>query len=482
MPLRSRHVAAAFALVLLGAARVAHADAPPPPPGSGYNPHMGSWLADPRISNGQGWRVGDFELHPSIGAEIGADSNWFMRTDKTGFLNGPPGAPVQATPVMRITPAFALTTASPQNKPGENVEPPKVNVNLSAALSYNEFFGVLNPEQRNVGANVNGRVDFLPGRPFSVGLFALYTRTLNPNTSGNPDSSFNRNDVGGGLELVLQPGGGTLDWRLGYQIRGGVFDQAAAVPFTNLQHDIYTKGRWKFRPRTAFLYDANFRFMNYTNSTSYNWLLDGTPMRTRLGMSGLVTSRIALTGMLGWASTFLNTNGLAQAAPGSGNATPSAPPQWNSIIAQAEAKFFLTANPEAGEAPANASFSTIAIGYVRDYQASFLSNFYGWDRGYAKWQWFIGPKAAISVEGGVGAAQYGDVYVRNQTTPVKGHFVTVKPDASIFGEYRILPSLAVNISGRFTGEFSNETVPANGGTYVMDWKRFEGFAGVRWFM
>lgn len=474
MLLRTRPATVAFVVALFGVVGTASADPPPAPPGTGYTPHMGSWLADPRISNGQGFRVGDFELHPSVGAEIGADSNWFMRSDRAGFINGPP---VVATPVMRITPAFALTTASPQNKPGENVEPSKVNAQLSAALSYNEFFGVLVPEQRNVGANVNGRVDFLPSRPFSVGIYAVYARTLNPNTSGNPDASFNRNDVGGGLELILQPGSGTLDWRVGYQARGGLFDQAAAVPFTNLQHDIYTKGRWKFRPRTAFLYDANFRFLSYTNTTSYNWLFDGTPMRARLGMSGLVTTRIALTGMLGWASTFLSTSGLNQAQP-----NPNPPPQWNSLIAQAEVKFFLTGNPEVGETPANASLSTIALGYVRDYQTSFLSNFYGWDRGYVRWQWFIGPKAAISLEGGAGAAQYGDVYQRNVQAPIKGHFTTVKPSASVFAEYRILPSLAVNVSGRFTGEFSNEVVPANGGNYVLDWKRFEGFAGVRWFM
>lgn len=478
MSLRSRSASVAFALVLLGVGRTAFADPPPAAPGSGYAPSMGSWLADPRISNGQGFKAGDFELHPSLGAEIGADTNWFMRTDKQGFLNGPPGAPVQATPVMRITPNFAVTTASAQNKPGENVEPAKVNLQLSAGLTYNEFFGVLKPEQRNVGANVNGRVDFLPGRPFSVGLFALYTRTLNPSATGLTD--FNRNDVGGGLELILQPGGGTLDWRLGYQVRGGLFDNSAVSPFNNVQNDIYTKGRWKFRPRTALLYDANFRFMTYMQQSSYNFLADGTPMRARLGIAGLVTSRVGLTGMLGWASTFLNTSGFNQAQP-----NPNPPPQWNSLVAQAEIKFFLTGNPEAGEQPAGGSFSTIALGYVRDYQTSFLSNFYGWDRGYLKWQWFIGPKAAISVEGGAGAAQYGDVYQRtgaNTANLIRRGFVTVKPDAMVFGEYRILPSLGVNVSGRFTGEFSNETVQASGGTYAMDWKRFEAFAGVRWFM
>src|SRR5207248_277852 len=135
--------------------------------------------------------------------------NYFMRTDRAGFINSDP----KASPIMRITPSFFMMTSPPEGKPGGNSEMPKVAVQLGAALSYNEFFGVLTPEQRNVGANVIGRVDFLPNRPFAVGISALYTRTINPNPTGNPDARFDRNDVGGGIDFTIQPGGGTLDWK-----------------------------------------------------------------------------------------------------------------------------------------------------------------------------------------------------------------------------------------------------------------------------
>lgn len=475
-------VIAASVLAIVGWASVAGAQSAslPAAPNDGvYTNGMSNWISDKRIRDGQGIRVGEFELHPGIGAQIGVDTNYFMRTDKAGFINSDP----KIAPVMRITPSFFMMTSPPEGKPGGNAEMPKVGVQLGAALAYNEMFGVLTPEQRNLGANVFGRVDFLPTRPFSVGILALYNRTINPNPTGSPDNRFDRNDVGGGIDFTVQPGGGTLDWRLGYQVRAAIFDQSANVPFNNLQHEIFTKGRWKFRPRTAFVYDATFRFLTYTGvSAALNSLYDATPVRARLGITGLVSNRFGILALVGWGSSFFNTNGLPQMAAN----VP--PPQYNSLIAQAEAKFYIGANPEAGEVATSAAVSTFAIGYIRDFAGSFLSNYYGWDKGYARFQWFLGGgKFLVSVEGGAGAAQYGPVYAMN--TQLLPGFTTVKPDAMLFTEYRILPTFGINLTGRFTGEYPVGGYPAGGipqggmmgGNYDLRYTRFEAFAGARLF-
>ncbi|MDW8362679.1 MAG: hypothetical protein RMK74_09775, partial [Myxococcales bacterium] len=39
------------------------------------------WLEDRRRAEGIGIRVGDLELHPGIGAEVGYDSNVFLQSD-----------------------------------------------------------------------------------------------------------------------------------------------------------------------------------------------------------------------------------------------------------------------------------------------------------------------------------------------------------------------------------------------------------------
>ena len=39
------------------------------------------WLSDSRYGNGIGIRTGNFELHPSLSAEFGYDSNYFQRAE-----------------------------------------------------------------------------------------------------------------------------------------------------------------------------------------------------------------------------------------------------------------------------------------------------------------------------------------------------------------------------------------------------------------
>jgi hypothetical protein len=81
------------------------------------------WLKDRRYQEGSGIRVGDLELHPGIGGEIGYDSNWFLRTHKTApagqeFVNGPPNNEAVGAGVLRLTPSFSVSTLSPQRLEG----------------------------------------------------------------------------------------------------------------------------------------------------------------------------------------------------------------------------------------------------------------------------------------------------------------------------------------------------------------------------
>src|SRR5262245_7397780 len=65
------------------------------------------WLADRRYTEGIGFRVGDFELHPGAAAEFGYDSNFLHRAD--------PDDPVGSLH-LKITPSFSLSTLSPQRR------------------------------------------------------------------------------------------------------------------------------------------------------------------------------------------------------------------------------------------------------------------------------------------------------------------------------------------------------------------------------
>jgi len=449
--------------------------------------HAQGWLADRRYAEGIGIKTGDFEIHPGIGLFAGVDSNWFQRTYNTGFVNGCPGACPDAAGIIGVTPSIYISTLGPQRKEGDvNAAPPTVDFRLGADATYRAFIGnqdIIN--QNGVGglsADLTGRLVILPKRPFSVGLQAGYTRTLAPNPNGNQNESFDQNLINVGADFTITPGGGTLDWKFGYNGNFDFFDAAnGGAPFNNLQNTVFTRGSWKFGPKTAVIYDGNFAFVNYSQqTTAFNGLQNSTPLRSRLGLNGLLGSRFGLTAFAGYGGSFAQT-------PAAWGASGSTPSQYDSFIGQLEAKFFLTANPGTTENPneVGLSVSSIALGYNRDFAQSYLGSYYGSDRGYLKFSFFFGGRVLVSLEGGGGAREYPQIF---DSTGAKigpnGGFLDGAVDATLFAEYRFTNTLGLNLTGKYTEEISSTAIPADtsGNLYHMAFRRFEAYLGFRWFM
>jgi hypothetical protein len=454
------------------------------------------WLKDRMYQEGAGVRTGDLEWHPGIGIVGGYDSNYLLRTDQTGgacgaagCINGAPSAPVKGTPEMQVTPSLSLATLGPQRREGEtNAAPPTIAFRLNASGTYREFFGQITPEQRNFSADVNARLDILPEHPFGGSVFASYDRTIQPNSvNGDPDLSFNRDTVGVGAEVATQPGGGTLDWHLGYQFTDTLFEESASQQYANYVNQAYMRGRWKFRPRTALIYDASIGFFHYENPATFGAdagaagavspLLNSTPVRSRIGINGLVTPRLSFLGMVGYGGSFF--------APAT--ATDGVQ-QYDSVIGQAEVKFYLAAQP--GDSGATSlTLSSIAVGYARDFSPSYLADFFGTDRGYLKFSYFFAGRALISLEGGAGAIEYPTVTFLAANTPPHPAFTDVRLDATLYGEYRFTNYFGLNLTVKYTDNISNTVLdigPATPGgvtqLLAMQWQRFEVYAGVRLFL
>jgi hypothetical protein len=437
------------------------------------------WLRDRRLSEGAGIRAGDFEIHPGIAGEIGYDSNWFLRSPKEGpnITNGAPQAPVLAAGLLRITPSLSLSTLGPQRRAeAPDVEPPKVMFRAGLSATYREFFGDEDVRrQRNVSGGADARLDIMPQRTLGGAVYGNYVRTIQPNiVTANPDLSFNRDDVGAGAELNTQPHGGTLDWHFGYQFHTTIFEQDSVNNlFNNHTHEAYTRGRWKFRPRTALIYDGTLRFTQYSNpSENPGGLHNSTPVRARIGLNGLVTSRLALLALAGWGSSFFETGGNPNIN------------QFDSIIGQAELKWFLSGAPEGDAGGMSLLLSSISVGYVRDFQNSYLSDFYGTDRGYLNLSYFFAGRALITFTGGVGAIEYPKIFFPDGSTR-HDSWTDVRADATLFGEYRFADSLGINTTLRYSANFSDNQVPltpARDQVFDMNWRRFEAFLGVRWFL
>jgi hypothetical protein len=467
-------------------------------PSAAYAQDGPQWLKDRRYNEGAGIREGDLELHPGIAGEVGYDSNWFQRSSSNnGFVNSGPSTPPIPALVFRVTPSLYLSTLGPQRREGDvSTEPPSIRFRAGLNATYREFIGVSSDavasqpqndvsKQRNIGGNADARLEIAPERPFGAALFANYARTILPNEgTADPNLSFNRDDVGGGGELVVQPGSGTLDWHFGYQFHATLFEQSTGVPYDNTSNQLYTRGRWRFRPRTSLIYDATFGFFNYGKQADAlsAGLVNSTPIRARIGLNGLVTDRFSLVALVGWGASFYDNS--------SGNV-----PQYDSVIAQAELKWFLSASPGIAQSTdLGLALSSIAVGYTRDFANSYLGNFYGQDRGYLRFSYFFSGRTLVTLDGGVAAIEYPTMTWLATGDPRHAAFTDVRADATLFGEYRFTDSFGLNATLRYTENFSNTSVPQfdegrvppnpspAAASYDMAWNRFEAFVGVRWFL
>jgi hypothetical protein len=442
------------------------------------------WLKDRRYAEGVGIKAGDFEVHPGVAGEIGYDSNYFLRSQKSdpNNVNAAPQNPVQGAGMLRVTPSLYLSTISQQRETeaGTPTTPPNLRFRGGLSATYREFlFNSALTNQRNVSGAADANLEILPERPWGGALNASYMRTIQPTVLGDPNLSFNRDDVSAGATVITRPGGGTLDWQFGYQFHDTIFEDAEGQGLDNITHEAATRGRWKFRPKTALMYDATLRFISYTNpSNNPGGLHDSTPVRTRVGLNGLITPRLALLAIAGYGGSFYNTTNFSKVQ------------QYDSLIGQLEAKFFITPNP--GTDPAGTvtlALSSVAVGFTRDFQNSYLGDFYGSDKGYVKLSYFFAGRALVSFDGALGSIEYPTIF-NPDGTPRAASFTDIRAEATLFGEYRFSDTFGLNATMGYAENFSSTrlTVASPTGApgaqqfFDMNWQRFQAFLGARWFM
>jgi len=441
------------------------------------------WLKDRRYQEGAGIRVGDVELHPGIAGEVGYDSNWFLRTQKDGFANSNP----IETGMLRITPSFSLSTLTQKRLEDGTPSPerPPVVFRGGVSATYREFLSGNDQlrDQRNVSANADARLDINQGKPVGFGVFAGYQRLIQPSVVADPNLAFNRSDVNAGAEVIGMPGGGTFDIRGGYTFYGALFEESNGVPYTSLTHELSVKNRWRFRPRTALFQDTSLRFINYPNAQrALLYLNDSTPLRTRFGVTGLLTDRFGTLLAVGYGATFFKTP------------TAASTKQFDSFTAQAEGTFYLSTNPGTNS-PGQASLlmSTFTFGYMRDFQNSLLGNFYDSHKGYLRLVYFFGGKVLAQLDGDVEALGFPPVFLNNNPTAVVDEFTNIRVGGKLFAEYRFSDSFGINTTLDYHQMISDTQIPAGGtpatpgtppaaGAFDLNWQRFQAFVGARWFL
>ncbi len=440
------------------------------------------WIADRAIGEGMGVRTGDFELHPGLAGEIGFDSNYFQRAGTTpGALNGVNyqgvDTPILAAYRLRITPSLTLSTLGPQRRTGDtqSAPPPQFTFRSSLYASYNELFAAGNSydfsNQRHIDGGAKLNFEALPERPFSFDGNGDFTRMVSPSNDPAIVNSWNRDIIGGGAGVTWRPGGGMFDWRLGYDLRYTYFEADTYRGLTNTNHILGTRGRFKFLPRTALIYDGTATFIRYKFANAFR--NDGDIVQARLGVNGLVTNRFSVLALFGWADTFF--------AP---TVTPVRS-NYNSVVGQAELDWYVLPQPKLQPGDATVGLSVIGLGYVRDVSLSYLADYYRRDRGYAKVSYFIGGRFLVDLQGGYSRITHPPFTSQGQAF---NQISEDRVDAQLFTEYRTSDSLGLNATLRYDASLTKATLyyqAIGGNTPIADnlaFSRFQAWLGVRWFM
>ena len=294
----------------------------------------------------------------------------------------------------------------------------------SLYASYNELFGADEiVEQRHLDAGVGLRLDIAPQRQFgptSTGTSSgRASRRISP-TRPQPSTAARRAAESG---VTWRPGGGLFEWRVGYEGAYNYFEDDIYTDLNNVQHTIHTRGRWRFLPRSALIYDAEYTLTRYSDENSPQ--PDGDNLQARLGFSGLITRQLAFLGLLGWNSSFYE---------GVGQVTPAQ--DYDGYVAQAELKYFMQQGGSSDSA--RVGVSSLAAGFIRDFSNSYLGAFYVRDRGYMKFEYFMGNRFVASLEGGFARYSYPRI------SEAQGSFEQSRIDARLFGEYRLSDIVGLN--------------------------------------
>jgi hypothetical protein len=225
------------------------------------------------------------------------------------------------------------------------------------------------------------------------------------------------------------------------------------------------------------VYDGSIQFNSYADpqrAFDASGLLSSQPVRARVGLNGLITDSFSAMAMVGWGASFIDATLLPQQQ------------QYDSVIGQAELKWYVSPNPgTASPSDVSLALSSVALGYTRDFQTSYLGNYYGIDRGYLNFNFFFAGRALVTLSGGVAAIAYPTIWWPDQTFR-NASFTDLRADGTLFGEYRLANTFGLNATLRYSQNFSNtrisESEGVGGSFYGMAWQRFEAYLGARWFM
>ncbi|MFK7929566.1 MAG: outer membrane beta-barrel protein [Myxococcota bacterium] len=306
---------------------------------------------------------------------------------------------------LTITPGARLTYENPATK-----------VSLSGDYKIVKYFtGALSNADQFNDFDVTFSGDFLKDR--SVGFYLRERPSLVNNNAGNlgntPFHTRFRNDLSGGLQIRPGP---VLQFDLGGSFQ---YDNIRVPPGSadggsdsrGLNSRIggggVLKSEWKFLPRTSLVLDGDLtRFGWQQNAVSGGGntvqLPDSTHFRIMPGLRGRLTERVVVVAQLGYGSASYGSGAGATACttqPDCGDQSKLAGLQRLLAVAQVEYEL--------------AEGRSVSIGYRKDFDDVFFSNFMAYHRVYGAVTSDFGTRVSTGATASIRQESYRGEVSRN---------------------------------------------------------------------
>ena len=304
-----------------------------------------------------GLKLGDEAiLHAGVFADFGYDSNVFYGSNSEN-----------TSPVLHITPRLELTNAERDGSiPSGTYYDLVGSVDFLRYLSNNDDVS----KQSAINPSLGGTVEFSSGQALSLSLSDTFSRYQMAPYVANADPIIRDSNMAS-ASLRFAPGGGRLNIMLRYS---NLIDkyEGAYDGGSNMGNEGVLDIGWRWLPRTTLYAQIAQGAVTYLNSASGR--STSFPLRTRLGLRGLLTEKLSVNIAAGYNNSFYssgtNTNG------------------FGNLGALAEVNYTISTLTRAG------------LGYHHDFVNSpFLGQYYNMDAIYGTFQQMVASRVVTYLFG-----------------------------------------------------------------------------------
>ncbi|MCA9528758.1 MAG: outer membrane beta-barrel protein [Myxococcales bacterium] len=388
------------------------------------------WLADRARTEGPGFKVGRFVLHPGLGIEGGYDSNVFLTEHDQ-----------QGSGLLRATAHLNVTTrqgSRADEGESQTKSPSKVAFDAGVEGSYYHYF--IDQLGDNADGSARLSLEFNPDGAVGVRVHDTFQREIRPFTEPTlvpvqAVPKYGRNHNVAGLELRLGSKSGLLVGHIGYNFAFDIFDDKVFLYTKNFTHSVRGDLSWRFLPSTALIYEFEFDDQDYRDANSGDGTLvsDNRRVSSRIGLNGAVTDHFSVTGVVGYSAGFYD-----------------AASDFDSVVGRAEAVWTPRESIK------------LKTGYLRRFSPSYLGNFVRENRLYLDGSLLVAGRMLFAAKTWVSFNKTGIALADTQGMMPAGGFAGDRPTrkdimvhASLFTEYRFTDWIALNATVAYTGDYTD---------------------------